>query len=308
MPDPLLIVGASILAGVVAAFTVLAFGRTLRTPRTGLATAGSALGAGAGILAGAWMLGLAPQFPPIEDRDRFLLIVIPAAVLVEAISAVSGRGRWLLRFVVAVAVVPVLLHGSSYMTDLSGPNSREWSPTQALAIAFGLGTACLIVLAGVSRAADRAGVASLGLAGAVAAVAVMLSGYATGGQLGFALAGALAGVVTASLIVSGPILGGAAGVGVVGLFSLLVIGRFFGNLSTTNAALLFAAPLVGSLMGRARGGRPSPWLWNAGRLSLTLVPAAMALALAVQQFSTNSTRPAADGTGPSASDYLNFGK
>ena len=92
------------------------------------------------------------------------------------------------------------------------------------------------VPAGITRGGDRGR----------AAVTVMLSGYASGGQVGLPLAAALMGVTAAALVLTrktprtGPL-----GVAIVGLFSLLVIGRFFGELTSAHAIVLLCAPLLG---------------------------------------------------------------
>src|SRR5205814_2274626 len=99
--------------------------------RPAAVAAGSALGAGVGFLLGVFVLGLWPKWPPKEDADRFLLVLLPAAVLVELVAAVPLLPRWVAwlgRLTVAGFAAPVLLHGSIYLTDAAGPGSRKWSP------------------------------------------------------------------------------------------------------------------------------------------------------------------------------------
>src|SRR5262249_26246559 len=98
---------------------------------------------------------------------------------------------------------------------------------------------------------------------------------------------------------------GALGVGVVGLFGLLVLGWLFAGLTTLNAALLFAAPLLGWLPGLLPVG---PRVRVALRLVLTAVPVVVALALAQGQFVADSAAPEAVGTEATIDDYMNFGK
>jgi hypothetical protein len=139
----------------------------------------------------------------------------------------------------------------------------------------------------------------------------MLSGYASGGQLGFPLAGALAGAAAVSLALAGDTdLKGPVGVGVVGLFALLVIGRFFGELTNTNAALLFAAPFLGWLPELLPAGRVGPWGRGIARVALAALPVALALTLAAQKFAADSAPPSSSPGehGPSIEDYMNFGK
>src|SRR5262249_32250331 len=68
MPDPLLILKASIAAGAVAALFVLWGGWPWRRPHLDWVGAGAAVGVGAGLFVGAWLLGLAPRLPPSEDN------------------------------------------------------------------------------------------------------------------------------------------------------------------------------------------------------------------------------------------------
>jgi hypothetical protein len=93
-------------------------------------------------------------------------------------------------------------------------------------------------------------------------------------------------------------------VGVVGLFGLLVVGRLFAGLTTLNAALLFAAPLLGWLPELLPTRR---LVRVALRLALAAVPVVVALVLAQEKFATDSTRPES-GIEGSLEDYMNFGK
>jgi hypothetical protein len=269
---------------------------------------------GAGFFAGAWLLGLAPNFPPTEVKDRLLLILLPAVVVVEIAAAFLGRRPWLawgLRLLVAAGAAPVLLHGSVYLTDSAGPGTRLWSPGLA-ALSLG-GMAAVLAANGAlldrlaARQTGRAVLLTLALASAGAGLTVMLSGYATGGQLGFPLAAGLAAAAAASLALAGtPDLKGALGVGVVGLFALLVVGHFFGSLRTAHALLLFAAPLLGWLPELLPARRVGPRLRGAARVALAAVPVALALTLAVRQFAADSAPPSATPgvNEPSEEDYI----
>ena len=138
-----------------------------------------------------------------------------------------------------------------------------------------------------------------------AGIVIMLSGYATGGQLGVPLAGGLGGIVLVSLTrkkTHG--IEAALGVGFVGLFSLLVVGRLFAGLTTLNAALLFSAPLLGWL---PEVSKERPRLRAALRLTLAAAPVVVAIVLAKDKFAADSTTPssATEGT---LDDYMNYGK
>ncbi len=313
MPDPALIVKASAAALAVAAAVVLLFGR--RPGRSGWA---GALGVGVGFFVGAWLLGARPRVPPREDQDRWLLILLPASVLVEVAAAALGRRPWLawpLRLAVAAGAAPILLYGSSYVAETAGPGSREWTPGQTWLILGGLAAALAVAWALLDRLARRTARGAvpfaLALVCAGSGATVMLSGYATGGQLGIPLAAGLAGAAVASFLLQGePDLRGALGVGVVGLFALLVVGRFFGKLTTANAMLLLGSPLLLGLPAMPILASIGPRRRAFVGLSVVALPVALALALAWQQFAIDSARPSVTPgvPEPSLQDYLDFGK
>jgi len=150
---------------------------------------------------------------------------------------------------------------------------------------------------------------AVALACAGAAVAVMLSGYASGGQIGLALAGAMVGALIASLALSAPFDAyGVLSLGVFGLFALLVIGRFFGQLTTSYAILLFAAPLLCWLPELPYVRRLAPQLRGLLGVILTAAPVAVVLILAQQKFAAESTQTSPGSQEPSLQDYLDFGK
>ena len=176
-------------------------------------------------------------------------------LVVELLAAFPKIPRWLvwpLRLALVAGGARVLLHGTSYITDLAGPGTSEWSPPLAWLIFGGLAALEAAVWALLSLLARRAPGPSLpvclAVASAAAAVTVMLSGYATGGQVGLPLAAAIMGATAAMLVLTRSSRGtGPLGVPIIGLFSLLVIGRFFGELTSVHAILLFCAPLLGWL-------------------------------------------------------------
>jgi len=148
-----------------------------------------------------------------------------------------------------------------------------------------------------------------------AGLVIMLSGYATGGQLAVPLAAGLAGVGLGSVVwksieskstESKSTMAGAsaAGVGIVSLFALLVIGRLFAGLTSLNAALLLEAPLLGW----AAEAIPSGPRVRAGlRLGLAALPVVVALVLAQQKFASDSRQPGSP-TEARLDDYMSFGK
>jgi hypothetical protein len=104
----------------------------------------------------------------------------------------------------------------------------------------------------------------------------MLSGYATGGQLALPLATSLAGCTIASLLLPRPPhADGWLGPGIVLIFGVLVIGRFFSNLGTVHALVLFFAPLLGWLPELPYLCRLRPSLRGLLRVAVTAASAAV---------------------------------
>ena len=261
MPDPILMMKAAVASAALAAVIGLLCGWPWRTSRPALASAGCVLGAGLGLALGCWLLDVRPHWPPREDQDRLFFLVLPAVVVIEALGTFLRKTPviWALRLALAASAGRVLLHGSTLITDTAGPGTREWTVFQAWCI---LG-ALAILLAAVwvflaflvrrpaslnSRQTPARAISiilAIALACGGAGVTIMLSGYATGGQLGIPLTGALVGAAVGAIALRGRAdLQGVLGLGVVGLFGLLLVGRFFGNLTTAHAIALFVAPLL----------------------------------------------------------------
>jgi hypothetical protein len=272
------------------------------------------LGIGVGWFVGCWRLGLRPDWPPREDLDRLLVVLLPAAVCVELFAALMGHKRWpawLLRGLIAASATPILLHGSIYLAELAGPGSRAWTVRETWLILGGLAAALILVWGALVRLAQRSPARgaplALALACGGAAITIMLSGYATGGQPGLPLAAVLIAFVVASLFVTGPVdAAGPISIATVGLFALLVIGRFFGELTTPHAVLLGSAPLL-------CWGPELPWLRRRGalvrgglRVVLTAIPVAAALFMARQSFVEDSAPAGTEDDGVTIEDYMNY--
>jgi hypothetical protein len=216
--------------------------------------------------------------------------------------------------VIVAGAARVLLHGSGYITDLSGPATSEWSTTETWLILAGLAVVQAVVWLGLALLARRASGPSVPLSLAIviagSAVVVMLSGYSTGGQVGLPLAAALGGAtVTAVLPRRSTPTTAQLGVPIVGLFSLLMIGRFFGQLTTTHAILLVLAPMLGWIPEPIYPRRlPS---WARGLMRLTLVGSLVLAILVHAQRKFDHDFQSRSGPGskePSIEDYMNFGK
>jgi hypothetical protein len=150
---------------------------------------------------------------------------------------------------------------------------------------------------------------AVAIACAGTAIIMMLSGYASGGPLAMPLAGAVVGALVASIFVKGNLpLDGLLGLSVVGLFAIIVMGHFFGELTWTNAALLFVAPLLCWLAELGPIHRLKPELRPLAGLVLVVVPVVIALTLAQQKFVEDSAKTSSSPEEPSLEDYMNFGK
>jgi hypothetical protein len=202
-----------------------------------------------------------------------------------------------------------LLHDSTYLSDLTGPGSAEWTPAGATLRLGCMAAALLVVWVLLDRLMSRERGCSvplaLSLACGCAGLVAMLSGYA-GGMLVLPLSAALAGVAAGSLALPRGIdLRGVIGPGLVGLFALLVIAHYFSSLRASHAAMLFAAPLACWLPELPPFGRARPWPRGLVRVALVAIPLMFALVQAGQKFAEDS-RPLARPGEPSAEDYSNF--
>jgi hypothetical protein len=253
MPDVKALLEAVLAAGGLAAAVLLAFAWPWKAPKPMLVAAGGAIAIGAAFFVGCLDLGLSPHWPPREAADRLIFIVLPAAVLAEIVAALLSQRRWLACIPRALVAVPsgwILLQGSVYLANsASVSTSDSWSPGEKWLYLGGMAAGLLFAWLSLGRLAarspSRAIPLSLAMTAGAAGITIMLSGYATGGQLGVPLSAALAAAAFASFAVAKPLeWRGAIGVGVVMLFGLLVLGRFFGDLTTLHATLLFIAPLL----------------------------------------------------------------
>jgi len=200
MPDPIVLLQA-LAAAAVAAFITLLAGLPWRTSRPACASLACLLGTSLGLGIGCWILGVLPHWPMREDQDRLLLGLLPAVLVVEVLAMFMSRAPWLawsLRLLVAVGAARLLLDGTVYITDLAGPETREWTPTQTWLIlgllAVGLAGTWVLLSLLLRRRVPPAPtdvtwrtasvVLAVALASGGAGVALMLSGYASGGHNG----------------------------------------------------------------------------------------------------------------------------
>lgn len=120
---------------------------------------------------------------------------------------------------------------------------------------------------------------------------VMLAGYIKGGAATFPFVATLAATIIATSLTTKRTvtptnagLPATLGIGVVGLFGLVFLGRFFGRLSTEFAVTMLLSPLVCWVTELPQLRRQKPWLLSALRLVLVAIPLLAVLAVAKRNF------------------------
>jgi hypothetical protein len=320
MPDPILMTQAMGLAFAAAAVMLgiyAGWGRRRAADPIWI-DAGWVMGLGVGFYAGCWVLDIRPHWPPAEDLQRLLTIVVPAVLAVELLSAFPRVPQWLawvLRLAVAACLGRVLLHGSVYLAAPADAGSQTWPPALAWLILRLLETAQMVWWALLVLLARRSPGVSLTIGLAIAiggsAITIMLSGYATGGQAGLPLSAAILGASAVTMIPNSPARSrmiAPIGVAIVGLSSLLVIGRFFGELRTDHAVLLFLAPLLAWIPELPRLRRLPTWARGLTRVILVAVVVTGVLGDAARRFAATSA-PSAPGSDESSAEdfYKEYG-
>lgn len=293
MPDPRVYLKVMGAAGAVSALFVLAIaGR--RPANTTRLNAACLLSIGFGLAAGFQTMSLPSAWPPANGLDRFVTIIIPALLGIESIAAfprVPRRAAWFLRIGLAAVIPRILLHGSTY---LSGTDD-DWDLRQvhmAQAVGSALLAGVWILLVWLSERSPGVSIPfGICLTIQCAGLAVMLAGYIKGGAAAFPLVATLAttaiGVKLISKWSGAPAnfdVPATLGIGVVGLFSILFIGRFFGRLSTGCALTILLTPLVCWVTELPQLRHRSPWLVGLVRLVLVAIPLTVVLAAAKRDF------------------------
>ena len=271
MPDPFQYTMALLAAFAVSFIAVAGAWRVFRLRTHRLVNVIEVFGITAGLIAGYRVLQFELVWPPANAINRFLTIVLPAAVIVELISglgpiATNSEARrlkdtGLLSFFVLIlrvglfaSIGRILLHNSVYLgvsPSIAG-TWPGWQMFMLLTASAVLLTFTWVVLASLAkRDAPSSVVASLSLSIMTAGISIMLAGYIKGGVAAFPIAASVLGVVTISQFVRPDEyffyrqrLHGVVGPGIVALFSLLWIGYFFGQLPAIDSVVIFLAPML----------------------------------------------------------------
>ncbi len=294
MPEPLLYLKAMVAAAIVSAMTVLAMVLARRHTSTTWLNLSCVLGIGLGLVVGYGVVSLRLAWPPVNGLDRFLTITVPLALGIELIAGFQNVPRWfawLLRMSLAATIPRILLHGSVYLSD----SAEGWTPWQTGAVLV----LCGALLAGVwsllSWLSQRSPGISIPLALCLpilcAGLTVMMAGYIKGGVAAFPLVATLVATTIAarllaqrSVALANLSVPAIVGVGVVGLFGLLFLGRFFGRLSTECALAMLLAPLFCWVTEMPPLRHRQPWLVGSLRLVLVAIPLLVVLAAAKRDF------------------------
>jgi hypothetical protein len=188
----------------------------------------------------------------------------------------------------------ILLHDSVYLGDV-GSNPDAWTFAQTLTAFGGSFAGLTAVCSLLCRLSERSSAGSITVSLAMAiqctGLATMMAGYIKGGAAAIPLTAALAGTTLASaLLLNGfgdsdrRYLQGTIGVGVMGLFSLLCIGHYFGQLTSLRVIVLFLTPLL-CWISELPGLRSRPaWQKSGVRLIAVTIALSAALFFAKQDF------------------------
>ncbi len=252
----------------------------------------------AGLIAGYYLLNFSLPWPPGDSLGRFLLILLPAVVALELSPGLFGRSEkfiWSLRFLLCASAARILLHGSVYLSDEASNHADAWSVLQQAGFMIG-STALLFAVwfsfVRLSKKSEPCSIVfSFAMAIQCAGLATMLAGYIKGGTAAIPFAGTLAGTAIAVIMKKSrrlefdrEKLDGVIGLGVISLFSLLTVGRFFGNISSWCAIFIFLAPLGCFVTNLSFVKNLHSWQIIVLRLILVSMPLAAIQYLAKQEF------------------------
>ena len=289
MPDPLLYLAAMGAAASVGAAVVVALGWLRRPAGADQIQAAAVVALAGGLAAGYYVLHFRVAWPPVNGLDRLLTIVLPLVLALELVASIPRVPRWLawvLRMALAVATGRILLHGSVYLSGVH----PEWPlgrTVAALLVCAVLTAAVWGLLAWLSERSPVGISIPLALALTIqcAGLTIMLAGYLTGGAAALPISAALVGTAGAMRwLTTSPDSQASVGLGVITLSGLLIVGRFFGGLSTAAALVLLLAPLLCWVTELPSLRRQKSWIVGSIRLALVAIPLIVVLLLAKHAF------------------------
>ena len=294
MPDLLLYLKAMATSAIVSAIVVLAMARWRRPTDDNWLNSACGLSIVLGLATGYYVLAFRLAWPPVNGLDRFLTVVVPAGLAIELLAGFQRVPSWLawfLRTILAAAIPRILLHDSVYLSSADGPWT-SWQAVVVLAVGSGLLVLLWSLLSWLSRRSPGSSLPIvLSMAILCTGATIMMAGYVKGGSAAFPLAITLI-VTTISVRLttsrSAPTshLGTEVilGVGVVGLFGLLFIGRFFGELSDGCSLAILLSPLPCWVTEIPQLRNRNPWIIGTVRLIVVAIPLLIVLAEAKLDF------------------------
>jgi hypothetical protein len=291
MPEPLLYLKASGAAAIVSAVFMLTMTAVRRTPGVAWIHSTCVVAIGLGLAVGYYVLSLSVASPPMNGLDRLLVIVVPAVLGIELIAGLQSVPPWVawsLRIGLAASMPRILLHGSVYLSGDS--ESTVWLAGAILVGCGALLAALWSLLSWLSRRSPGVSIPiALSLTIQCAGLTVMMAGYIKGGAAAFPIVATLLAVAIAARLVTkrfavASVDAPAIGIGVVGLFGLLFIGRFFGELSTSCTLVLLLAPLLCWATETPFLRDRKPWLVGSLRVVLVAIPLVVVLVVAKREF------------------------
>lgn len=290
MPEPLLYSKAMGAAAISSMIFVLATVTVRRNAGTTWRNQVCVLGIGLGLAVGYSVLSFRPTWPPVNGLDRFLTIAVPAALGIELFASFRLAAKWvswLLRMVLIAMIPGILLHGSVY---LSGADDGWplWHTISVFVVCCVLATGLWSLLSVLSVRSPGVSISlALCLTIQCAGVTVMMAGYIKGGAAALPFVATLLGTTVGVWLVSkrsdlpanfhAPAV---LGIGVVSLFSLLFIGRFFGRLSTGAGLTMLLTPLLCWATETPLLRHRKPWIVGTLRLVLVTISLLVVLVLA----------------------------
>ena len=254
MPEPFLYLQSMAAAAISATCVLMVVAMRckngeLRTKLAGL------LSCTVGIACGEYVLRLHLNWPPTNGLDRFLTLVLPLVLGVELMIVFTIRRpwmAWLWRVALALTIPIILLYGSVYLTRGAELDRYPWQAGTRVVLCGGLLASVWGLIVGLSQRCPGISIpCSLGISTLCAGLTVMMAGYLKGGAAAFPLAAALLAttvgmrrVWTCRVTSADWRASALLGLGIVSLYGVLFIGRFFGGLSTGRALAMLSAPLL----------------------------------------------------------------
>lgn len=294
MLDPLLYLKSMWAAAIVSVLVVLAMAWLRRPVNSKWLNVVCVIAMSLGFAVGCDVLAVRWTWSPVKGLDRFLVIVVPMTLCVELVMGLEQGPRWFawfLRVCLVGAIPRILLHGSVY---LSG-GDQYWTRTE-VGTALVLGSLLLAVTWGLlvwlsHRSGGLSIPVALGLTIQCAGLTVMLAGYLKGGATAFPLAATIVATATAAklmLLRAGTTARlsptSIIGFGVIGLFGVLLIGRFFGRLSTEFSLVLLLTPLLCWTTELPFLRHRNSWVVGSLRLLIVAIPLVVVLTVAKRDF------------------------